>query len=480
MEKRWIWPFELLDKLGEGGMGIVYRARYVGNNRQVAVKLLPDSVASNPTLVARFERELEVLKQLKHPHIVHCFGGVCESKERFYAMELVEGGTLHTLLSEVGKLPWETVVEYGLQMCAALDFAHSRNIVHRDVKPANFLMTRTGKLKLSDFGLAVVAASQRITAAGKTMGTFHYMAPEQIRGKPPVSNKTDLYALGCCFFEMLTGNPPFDAENAAEVLHKHLKEPPPRVRDFEPDCPLELDLLIGELLQKDPEARPVSAAVVAERLKSVSAEPSDGVSSLSLTPTAPRAVVDFEPSSSHTAPTPAAGSVNRWLAGGLALAVLWGVFLQMDSWHWKTRALKTESALVSEFEQGSLDQRIALVDAFGRIDLMQPETQKVLIDQLNSEHLPLRLAIVNLMIARPDLARSARGDLARLQRADPDQEVRNKVELALDASKRSGNGGSFAALAMRWLASLAITGLLAAVAWYGWHWTKSYVVSPGS
>lgn len=101
VESRWIWPFELLDKLGEGGMGVVYRARYVGNNRMVAVKLVPDEIAKNPTLVARFERELEVLKQLRHPHIVHCFGGICESKQRFYAMELVEGGTLHGLLREV-------------------------------------------------------------------------------------------------------------------------------------------------------------------------------------------------------------------------------------------------------------------------------------------------------------------------------------------------------------------------------------------
>src|SRR5690606_20720369 len=142
----------------------------------------------------------DVLKQLRHPHIVHCFGGICESKQRFYAMELVEGGTLHSLLQEVGKLPWETVIDYGQQMSSALDYAHARNVIHRDVKPGNFLISRNGKLTLSDFGLAVVVASQRITAAGKTLGTFHYMAPEQIRGKPPVTGKTDLYALGCVLF----------------------------------------------------------------------------------------------------------------------------------------------------------------------------------------------------------------------------------------------------------------------------------------
>lgn len=124
MSSKWIWPFELLEKLGEGGMGVVYRARYVGNNRIVAVKLLPDEVAKNPTLVARFDRELDILKQLKHPNIVHCFGGTTESKQRYYAMEYIEGGTLSDQLRKKGRLSWDYVVEYGIQMAAALDYAH--------------------------------------------------------------------------------------------------------------------------------------------------------------------------------------------------------------------------------------------------------------------------------------------------------------------------------------------------------------------
>jgi serine/threonine-protein kinase len=119
MESRFVWPFELLEKLGEGGMGVVYRARHVVNDRQVAVKLLPDDVASNETLLARFERELEVLKQLRHPNIVHCFGGTCESKQRFYAMELIEGGTLADVLGAKERLPWETAVDFAIQMWAS-------------------------------------------------------------------------------------------------------------------------------------------------------------------------------------------------------------------------------------------------------------------------------------------------------------------------------------------------------------------------
>src|SRR5262249_24462929 len=155
-----IWPFELLVQIGEGGMGVVYRARYVVNNREVAVKMLPADV-TDKVVLQRFERELEVLKSLKHPNIVRCFGGLCEDKGRFYAMELVGGGTLESELERKGQLSWESVVEYGLQMCAALDWAHQQGVVHRDVKPSNFLLTPEGQLKLGDFGLATMAAARK-------------------------------------------------------------------------------------------------------------------------------------------------------------------------------------------------------------------------------------------------------------------------------------------------------------------------------
>ena len=142
---------------------------------------------ANETILSRFERELEILNTLRHPHIVRCFGGVCEGNQHFYAMELVEGGTLDHLLEERGKFSWEATIQFALQMASGLAYAHERGVVHRDVKPGNFLLTPAGKLKLSDFGLATVEAATKITAAGKTMGTFPYMAPEQIRGRPPVS-----------------------------------------------------------------------------------------------------------------------------------------------------------------------------------------------------------------------------------------------------------------------------------------------------
>jgi serine/threonine-protein kinase len=269
MEKRWIWPFELEDRIGEGAMGVVYRARFVKNDRRVALKLLPQELAANPTQAMRFQREMEVLKELRHPNIVYCFGGATEGKQQFYAMELVQGGTLASLLAEQGKIPWRQVIEYGLQVCAALAFSHAKGIIHRDLKPGNLLVTTSNQLKLSDFGLAMVAAEAKLTAAGKTMGSLHYMAPEQIRGAPPATHKVDLYALGCVLFEMLAGRTVFQATTQAELLQKHLVEAPPKVSQFVYDCPRQLEEVISELLFKDPEHRPGDAAAVAIRLKGI-------------------------------------------------------------------------------------------------------------------------------------------------------------------------------------------------------------------
>jgi eukaryotic-like serine/threonine-protein kinase len=265
--RRWIWPFELIEQIGEGGMGVVYRARYVVNNREVALKMLPGDVTDS-TVLARFERELEVLKSLRHPNIVRCFGGVCEDKGRFYAMELITGGTLESELQRKGRIAWETLLAYGDQICNALAAAHGKGIVHRDIKPSNFLVTPEGQLKLSDFGLATMQAGRKITQAGKTAGTFLYMAPEQIRGQE-VTPRTDLYALGCMFYELLTGKPPFIGETPAATLHMHLKEPAPRVATTVLDCPPALDELIARLMEKDPALRPASAEEVAYALHAI-------------------------------------------------------------------------------------------------------------------------------------------------------------------------------------------------------------------
>lgn len=269
MAERQLGPFLISDKLGGGGMGVVYRAKYTKTGQEVALKLLPAELSENPRLVARFDRELEILKKLKHPNIVPCYGGGKLGKQRFFAMELVPGGSLSAVLKKRGKLPWEEVIKLGMQICAALEHAHQHSIIHRDLKPANLLLGPDGKLKLADFGIARDTDATGLTATGRTVGTFAYMAPEQIRGEPPVTPKTDLYALGCVLFELLTGKTPFEAPTAPEIMFQHIEKKPPRVSSLALDCPVWLDALVAQLLEKEPEQRPHDALAVQQALSEV-------------------------------------------------------------------------------------------------------------------------------------------------------------------------------------------------------------------
>lgn len=267
---RKIGPFILERKIGLGGMGVVYLATYEKNNRKVAVKVLSPSMSSNPKLLQRFEREMAILKKLQDPHIVQYFGGGKYKGQHFYAMELVTGGTLDEVIKERSPLDWEYVVDCGVQICRGLENAHALGIIHRDLKPANlFVSKKSGEIKLGDFGIARDTTATALTEAGRTVGTYAYMAPEQILGKPPVSRKTDLYALGCVLFEMLTGKTPFEADTPATMLMMHLDDDPPRVRAFNMECPVWLETLIMKLLEKDPRDRPFDAAATRGALEEV-------------------------------------------------------------------------------------------------------------------------------------------------------------------------------------------------------------------
>lgn len=268
--KRMIGPFELESQLGVGGMGIVYLATYTKTGQKAAIKVLTPAMSANPQLVARFEREMEILKKLQHPHIIRYFGGGrASSSQHFYAMELMNGGSLEDVLKKKKKLTWEETIDVGMQVAKALEYAHQHGIVHRDLKPANLFRTKAGKIKLGDFGIARDTEATALTAAGKTVGTYAYMAPEQITGKPPVSGKTDLYALGCVLFETLTGRTPFDGSTPAEMLFSHMQDEPPRVSQFAMDCPIPLEQVIQKLLEKDPADRYYDALAVQVALEEV-------------------------------------------------------------------------------------------------------------------------------------------------------------------------------------------------------------------
>ncbi len=264
-------PFLIESKLGAGAMGVVYKATHEQTGTPVAIKVIIAEHADKPTAGDRFKRESDILKQFRHPNIVRHVGyGSSERHNlRYYAMEFVPGRTLDQVLEERGPLPWAEVVEIGIQICDALQYAHSRGVVHRDLKPSNLLITEKGLVKLTDFGIAKDLDRTALTGTGRTLGTAAYMAPEQIRGTPEVSHKTDLYALGCVLYQLLTGRPPFEGKTAMILLHKHLEESAPRPSVRATDIPKALDKLIVALLAKDRDERPWDADAAGHTLREI-------------------------------------------------------------------------------------------------------------------------------------------------------------------------------------------------------------------
>lgn len=249
-------------QIGVGGMGVVYLATYPKTGKRVAVKILSPGLMADKKLLSRFEREIDILKRLDHPNIVKYYGGGTENNQRYYAMQFIDGGSLQDILKKRGRLTWEQAIHVGRQVCSALEHAHNAGIVHRDLKPANLFLSKKGRLMLGDFGIARDTEATALTAAGKTVGTYAYMAPEQIQGGHPISRKTDIYALGCLLFEVLTGRTPFEGDNPAEMLMQHLNDHPPNVSELAPDCPVWLDRLIERMLEKNPDDRPFDALAV--------------------------------------------------------------------------------------------------------------------------------------------------------------------------------------------------------------------------
>ena len=197
MTKRRIGPFEIEKQLGVGGMGIVYLATFVKTGQQVALKVLSPAMWVDERVLSRFEREMEILKRLRHKNIVRYYWGGRLNNQHLYAMEIMDGGSLDEVLRRKGRLSWEQTVDAARQICRGLEHAHNAGVVHRDLKPANLFLTKKGILKLGDFGIARDTTATALTAAGSTVGTYAYMAPEQITGLSPVTRKTDLYSLGC-------------------------------------------------------------------------------------------------------------------------------------------------------------------------------------------------------------------------------------------------------------------------------------------
>ena len=255
--------YEILEKIGSGGMSEVYKAKCHKLNRLVAIKVLKSEFTSDATFVSKFKMEAQAAAGLSHPNIVNIYDVVDEGDIHFIVMELVEGITLKSYITKKGHLDVKEAIGIAIQVASGIEAAHEQHIIHRDIKPQNMLISMDGKMKVADFGIARAVSSQTMNAA-TVVGSVHYISPEQARGGYS-DERSDLYSLGITMFEMVTGHVPFEGDNTVTVALAHLEEPMPDPRTLNPDVSPSLARIILKCTEKRPERRyPNAAAVISD------------------------------------------------------------------------------------------------------------------------------------------------------------------------------------------------------------------------
>ena len=250
--------YRIISTLGSGGMGKVFRVEHALTNRQEAMKVLSGARLRAGDEAQRFLREIRLQASLNHPNIAAVHHAFWLNDDLVMVMELVEGATLRSLL-EVGRIPLKTALNFADQALGALHYAHQHSVVHRDVTPANILITPGGVVKLTDFGLAKAPSDLRLTQTGALMGSLYYMSPEQVRGMATLDGRTDVYSLGVVLYEMTTGSRPFEAEDPFSLMRAHVQQAPTPPREVNPSLPPELNEILLAALAKEPERRFSSA-----------------------------------------------------------------------------------------------------------------------------------------------------------------------------------------------------------------------------
>ena len=272
--------YTVMDKIGEGGMGVVYKAEDRTTKATVALKVLHPRQFNDPHAVDRFRREVRSASRLKHPNIVEAIDSGQEGEEYFLIMEFVDGHTLHDLVDKKGPLPILTAVDATLDAAHALKYAHDQGVIHRDIKPANLLMDRTSHVKLLDLGLArslvndelAGTVSEELTATGAVLGTVDYMAPEQALNSKRADQRSDIYSLGCTLFYLLSGRSVYGGETTMERLIAHREAEIPSLIGLRDHVPAKLERIFKRMLAKDPEKRFQSLEDTIELLESCRSE----------------------------------------------------------------------------------------------------------------------------------------------------------------------------------------------------------------
>ena len=267
--------YEIIEKIGNGGMATVYKSKDRVLNRYVAVKILRDEFTTDEEFIKRFRIEAQSAASLTHPNIVSIFDVGNEGSLYYIVMELIKGKTLKEIITEEnGPLPWKWSLNVVTQIASALETAHKNNIVHRDIKPHNIIITEDGIAKVTDFGIAKAVSNSTITAFGTTIGSVHYFSPEHARGGY-TDAKSDLYSLGVVMYEMLTGRVPFDADTPVSVALKHMQEDPIEPKELNDNIPQVVNDIIMKAMQKDVNLRYQSATEMLKDLNAALKNPDD-------------------------------------------------------------------------------------------------------------------------------------------------------------------------------------------------------------
>ena len=285
--------YEIIEKIGNGGMATVYKATDKVLKRNVAVKILRDEFTTDDEFIKRFEVEAQSAARLTHPNIVSIYDVGVDGNLYYIVMELIQGKTLKEIIvKEKGPLPWKWSINVSIQIASALEMAHRNNIIHRDIKPHNIIITEDGVAKVTDFGIAKAVSNSTITAFGTTIGSVHYFSPEHARGGF-TDAKSDLYSLGVVMYEMVTGRVPFDADTPVSVALKHMQEEPVEPIELNPNLPIAVNKIIMRALQKDTTLRYQTASEMLVDLKKSLKDPEgDFVEELKYDPTARTQVID--------------------------------------------------------------------------------------------------------------------------------------------------------------------------------------------
>ena len=265
--------YELIEKVGGGGMALVYKARCKLLNRFVAVKILRPDFTNDEEFIKRFKIEAQAAASLSHPNIVSIYDVGNEEDIHYIVMEYIDGATLKEYIEEKGALDWKEAVNISIQICLAIKHAHENNIVHRDIKPHNILFTKEGMIKVTDFGIARAVTSSTITMVGGTIGSVHYFSPEQARGGF-TDEKSDIYSLGIVLYELLTGTLPFNGDTPVSVAIKHIQEEPEEPINMNSQIPIGVNDIVKKAIQKDQNSRYQKASDLLDDLYKVLDKPS--------------------------------------------------------------------------------------------------------------------------------------------------------------------------------------------------------------